>query len=106
MFNIILQLHNCKNFKINISDRSRFLGLLQKHRLKCNVPDCKCHTYTRILNESNYKNIDKHVSIVDNQIKMRAKNKKINIDGYNDQNTNIENSVSTLYYKFLIIACE
>jgi len=68
--------------------------MLQKHRLKCEVADCKCHTYTRILNESTFKNIDKHISIVDNKIKTRAKNKMVVLHGYQDQNLNIENSVN------------
>jgi hypothetical protein len=74
----MLLIEDAKEFKINNFKKSIFLGLLQKHRIKCAIYNCQCHTYLRVLNVKNFKNIDKKLN--DSEL-LNKKPKKIIFDG-------------------------
>ena len=73
--NITLLIEDAKEFKTNNFKRSLFLGLLQKHRLRCSKELCLCHKYIKVLNEKNLKNIDKKYT------DDRKKKEKLYLDG-------------------------
>ena len=72
----MLLMEEAKEFKINNYNKSIFLGLVQKHRIKCINHKCDCHTYLKVLNEKSFKNIDKK----SNQSLNYKKNKRVIFD--------------------------
>lgn len=74
----MLLIEDAKEFKICNLKKSIFLGLLQKHRIKCSIRNCNCHTFLRILNVKNFNNNIKKT----NEFQLyKKKSKRVLFDG-------------------------